>query len=151
MNRVTFFSTCLVEAVVPHTGIVAVRTTLRALDQTEGSIVIPPRSCATMIEVFWPELFAIEGHRTNKPRPSGWRRGQSSSPNSSHCSRTASHPLPPTRRRQLATAPVTCCDNGDELEDLMSDDVLDPTAPGATRIVGCDVSYVMHLEGRSRH
>jgi L-lactate dehydrogenase complex protein LldE len=37
------------------------KTTLDALDQTEGPICVPAGSCATMIRVFWPELFEMTG------------------------------------------------------------------------------------------
>lgn len=37
------------------------RTTLRALADTEGDIVVPAGSCATMIRVFWRELFELHG------------------------------------------------------------------------------------------
>lgn len=46
-----------------HSGPAAdvARTTLRALTAAEGDIVVPAGSCATMIRVFWRELFEIEG------------------------------------------------------------------------------------------
>jgi len=37
------------------------KTTLDALDKTEGTICVPAGSCATMIRVFWPELFEMTG------------------------------------------------------------------------------------------
>jgi len=37
------------------------RTTLDALDATDGTICVPAGSCATMIRVFWPELFEMTG------------------------------------------------------------------------------------------
>jgi L-lactate dehydrogenase complex protein LldE len=37
------------------------RTTLDALDATDGTICVPAGSCATMMRVFWPELFEMTG------------------------------------------------------------------------------------------
>lgn len=37
------------------------RTTLRALAGTDGDIVVPSGSCATMIRTFWRELFELHG------------------------------------------------------------------------------------------
>jgi len=37
------------------------RTTLGALEQAEGEVCVPAGSCATMIRVFWPELFEVVG------------------------------------------------------------------------------------------
>jgi L-lactate dehydrogenase complex protein LldE len=37
------------------------RTTLGALDASEGTICVPAGSCATMMRVFWPELFELAG------------------------------------------------------------------------------------------
>jgi L-lactate dehydrogenase complex protein LldE len=37
------------------------RTTLDALERTDGTICVPAGSCATMIRVFWPELFEVTG------------------------------------------------------------------------------------------
>lgn len=46
-----------------HAGAAAMvaRTTLEALADTEGPIVVPSGSCTTMIRVFWPELFELHG------------------------------------------------------------------------------------------
>jgi L-lactate dehydrogenase complex protein LldE len=37
------------------------RTTLDALEADGGTVVVPAGSCATMIRVFWPELFEVVG------------------------------------------------------------------------------------------
>lgn len=43
-------------------AVVVARTTLRALDACDADvIVVPAGSCATMMRVFWTELFALEG------------------------------------------------------------------------------------------
>lgn len=34
------------------------RTTLRALDRTDGDVVVPSGSCAAMMRLHWPELFS---------------------------------------------------------------------------------------------
>ncbi len=44
------------------------RTTLRALSDTDGNIVVPAGSCATMIRVFWHELFKVHGDGADKGR-----------------------------------------------------------------------------------
>ena len=44
------------------------RTTLGALDATEGTICVPAGSCATMIRVFWPELFEMTGDHDARER-----------------------------------------------------------------------------------
>ena len=47
-----------------HAGAAAevARTTLRALDQSDAEvIVVPAGSCATMMRVFWQELFHVTG------------------------------------------------------------------------------------------
>lgn len=42
------------------------RTTLRALADTPGDIVVPSGSCATMIRIFWPELFELHGDEADR-------------------------------------------------------------------------------------
>jgi len=44
------------------------RTTLDALDATQGTICVPAGSCATMIRVFWPELFEMTGDHNARER-----------------------------------------------------------------------------------
>lgn len=44
------------------------RTTLDALDSTEGTICVPAGSCATMVRVFWPELFERTGDHDARER-----------------------------------------------------------------------------------
>ena len=49
------------------------RTTLDALEADDGDVVVVPAgSCATMIRVFWPELFEVVGDHDavgQGPRP----------------------------------------------------------------------------------
>jgi L-lactate dehydrogenase complex protein LldE len=44
-----------------HEAAKVARNTLDALDATDGTICVPAGSCATMIRVFWPELFERTG------------------------------------------------------------------------------------------
>jgi L-lactate dehydrogenase complex protein LldE len=44
------------------------RTTLDALEGSEGTICVPAGSCATMIRVFWPELFEATGDHNARAR-----------------------------------------------------------------------------------
>ncbi len=44
-----------------HEAAKVAKTTLDALDETEGTICVPAGSCATMVRVFWPELFEMTG------------------------------------------------------------------------------------------
>lgn len=44
------------------------RTTLDALDASEATICVPAGSCATMIRVFWPELFERVGDHASVER-----------------------------------------------------------------------------------
>ena len=44
------------------------RATLDALDETDGTICVPAGSCATMIRVFWPELFEMTGDEDARER-----------------------------------------------------------------------------------
>lgn len=44
------------------------RTTLAALEQGDDDICVPAGSCATMIRVFWPELFEVVGDHDARDR-----------------------------------------------------------------------------------
>lgn len=44
------------------------KTTLEALERSEGTICVPAGSCATMIRVFWPELFELAGDHDARAR-----------------------------------------------------------------------------------
>jgi len=44
------------------------RTTLDALDAASGTVCVPAGSCATMMRVFWPELFEMTGDHEAKAR-----------------------------------------------------------------------------------
>jgi L-lactate dehydrogenase complex protein LldE len=49
----------------PQESAAVARTTVDALDATDGTICVPAGSCATMMRVFWPELFETVGdHET---------------------------------------------------------------------------------------
>jgi L-lactate dehydrogenase complex protein LldE len=68
--RVTAMATCCGQPAwnSGHAGEAArvARTTLQALDDTDGPIVVPAGSCATMIRVFWQELFELHGDATDR-------------------------------------------------------------------------------------
>jgi L-lactate dehydrogenase complex protein LldE len=171
------------------------RTTLDGLTASDADlVVVPAGSCATMITVFWPELFelardhdAADAARRLAPRVRefsaavdelGAAASASSGLEGDAAGRGAvayhrsCHMLRELRivdepERLLASAGVAtvptgaegrCCGFGGlfsvklpEVSTAMADDVLDEVvAAGATDVVGCDASCLMHLEGRSR-
>jgi L-lactate dehydrogenase complex protein LldE len=163
------------------------RTTLDALAaDPEDVVVVPAGSCATMMRVFWPELFEVTG------APGDATRARELASRVRELSEfLAEAGIPPIERKD-ATATVyhrschmlrelritdeperileatgadrrrsdgegRCCGFGGlfsvklpEVSTAMADDVLDAaTATGATRVVGCDASCLMHLQGRA--
>jgi len=173
-----------------HAGAAAkvARTTLRALADTAGAIVVPSGSCATMMRVFWPELFEIEGSRSEQllaadvaPRVEELsaflsvereQRRRTPADATATVYHRSCHMLrelgivdaPEKVLAQVATdlrhseATGKCCGFGGmfsvklpEVSTSMADEVLDAVAAtGATRVVGCDVSCLMHMESRAR-
>lgn len=170
------------------------RTTLAALADTAGPIVIPSGSCTTMIKVFWRELFELEGSRSEqllvedvvgrtfefseylteptpeRPTPTVATPATDATPTvyhrSCHMLRELGITDGPGRLLQEVASDVRisdgegrCCGFGGlfsvklpEVSTAMADEVLDAVAAtGATRVVGCDVSCLMHLAGRSDH
>ena len=162
------------------------RTTLSALAGSTGPIVVPSGSCTTMIRVFWPELFEIEGSAAERalvadvaarteelsefladrypdgtpddPTPTVYHR-------SCHMLRELGIEEQPEDLLETTSSDVRvssergrCCGFGGlfsvklpEVSTAMADEVLDAVVDvGAERVVGCDVSCLMHLEGRSR-
>jgi L-lactate dehydrogenase complex protein LldE len=163
------------------------RTTLRALDDCDADvIVLPAGSCATMVRVFWHELFELHGtgeeramvarvaERTRElselldevGAPAVVRRDETPTAyhRSCHMLRELRITDEPERlleatgadRRDVEGA-GRCCGFGGlfsvklpEVSTAMADDVLDAmAATGATRVVGCDASCLMHLRGRA--
>ena len=164
------------------------RTTLDALATAETeAVVVPAGSCATMMRVFWQELFEIAGTAADREKVaevaaktyelSEFLAGRDApattrpdpSPTVYHRSCHMLRELgivdqPETlldatgADRRATTAEDRCCGFGGlfsvklpEVSVAMADDVLDAAvATGATRVVGCDASCLLHLEGRSR-
>jgi L-lactate dehydrogenase complex protein LldE len=162
-------------------------TTLRALAERDGDIVVPSGSCATMIRVFWRELFELHGDETDRRQVEnvGARTFEFSE-------YIATHGAPPgqitdegpmvyhrschmLRELGIADQPETilddygadrrrtasegrCCGFGGlfsvklpEISIAMADEVLDAlAASGASRVVGCDASCLLHLRGRAQ-
>jgi L-lactate dehydrogenase complex protein LldE len=169
----------------PKPAATVARTTLQALSDTTGPIVVPSGSCATMITVFWPELFELAGSRSERTLAAEVAvRTVELSAYLTTRTRTVSHTdATPTvyhrschmlRELSITDEPERllagvatdvrpseaqgrCCGFGGlfsvklpEVSTAMADEVLDAvTATGATRVVGCDVSCLMHLAGRS--
>lgn len=164
------------------------RTTLRALAATDADvIVVPAGSCATMMRVFWAELFHLEGDADDRrmvAEVAGRTRELSEfldadgAPTTTTPDPTATvyhrscHMLRELRiveqperlldatgvDRLETTARDRCCGFGGlfsvklpEASTAMADDVLDAAvATGASRMVGCDTSCLMHLRGRAQ-
>lgn len=162
------------------------RTTLSALAEGDGDIVVPSGSCTTMIRVFWRELFELEGSdvETEQAEAVGARTFEFSeyverlgAPSgripaqpaivyhrSCHMQRELGITDAPEKllddygadRRETASA-GRCCGFGGlfsvklpETSVAMADEVLDDLVrSGATLVVGCDASCLMHLRGRS--
>lgn len=160
------------------------RATLKALAKTDGPIVVPSGSCATMIHEYWPELFAGTPDEERARQVAGRVRelsdcladdgtGDAAAPatrqvayhDSCHMLRELGIKQQP--RAVLADAGVgvteidgaeRCCGFGGtfsvklpDISTAMADEKLDAVLEaGADTLVGCDVSCLMHLEGRAR-
>lgn len=168
-------------------AVTVARTTLRALADTTGPIVVPSGSCTTMIRVFWRELFELEGTPSERLLAadvaartfefseflhgldtSGEGVAQDPTPTVYHRSCHMLRELGIAEEPEQLLAGVAsdvrsseaqgrCCGFGGlfsvklpEVSTAMADEVLDAAAAtGAERVVGCDVSCLMHLKGRS--
>lgn len=166
-------------------GIVA-RVTLNALAASEGDVVVPAGSCATMIRVFWRELFELHGDTAARARvedvasrtyefseylalrgsPAGTVQGDVPVVyhRSCHMQRELGIVDQPETvldgyaadRRTTASA-GRCCGFGGtfsvklpEVSVAMADEVLDALSEsGADRVVACDASCLLHLQGRA--
>ena len=159
------------------------RRTLRALDKTEGPIVIPSGSCTAMIHEYWPVLFAGTDDEAAAKRVAGRVRelsehlaDQLDPANAGNRETVAFHDschmlrmlrLKDEPRRVLGAARFDveeveggerCCGFGGtfsmklpEISTAMADEKLDEfAAGGASTVVGCDLSCLVHLEGRAR-
>lgn len=164
---------------------IVARMTLVALAGTEGDVVVPAGSCATMIRVFWRELFELNGDSEDRARVEdvasrtyefseylagrGAPRGTVDDipvvyHRSCHMQRELGIIDQPEAvldayaadRRTTASA-GRCCGFGGmfsvklpEASVAMADEVLDALAEsGADRVVACDASCLLHLEGRA--
>lgn len=163
------------------------RVTLDALLEDRADlVVVPAGSCATMMRVFWSELFEVTGDRTHARRaqelagrvrelsevlvelgvPSPQRPDSTPTVyhHSCHMLRELRIQEQPEQvldatgaERRISAATGRCCGFGGlfsvklpEVSTAMADDVLDAaTATGATRVVGCDTSCLLHLRGRA--
>ncbi len=162
------------------------RTTLQALANTKGDIVVPAGSCATMIRVFWRELFHLEGDEHDREQveavglrtyelaefidatgaPEGTVRGREPVVyhRSCHMQRELGIVEQPeavidtyVADRRHSASEGRCCGFGGmfsvklpETSVAMADEVLDAfEETGARRVIGCDASCLMHLEGRA--
>lgn len=173
------------------------RTTLHALADVDGQIVVPSGSCSTMMRVYWPELFELEGSRSERlvvndvvsriaefseflhgldlpadapgtPAPDSDAPAADATPTvyhrSCHMSRELGIVDQPEEllaghagdvRESAGTG--KCCGFGGmfsvkmpEVSTAMADEVLDAIVDtGAERVVACDVSCMMHMQGRS--
>ncbi|MFT5223898.1 MAG: L-lactate dehydrogenase complex protein LldE [Glaciecola sp.] len=162
------------------------RRTLKALAHTEGPIIVPSGSCATMMHAYWPELF--RGTRQEAAARSvaarvrefsdfvDESRGDRVSAEPDDCVPVAYHDschmlrelgVHDQPRRLLEDAgnaaaslpgASLCCGFGGtfsvKLPDVsiaMADEKLDVIEEAELEtMVGCDVSCMMHLEGRAR-
>jgi L-lactate dehydrogenase complex protein LldE len=162
------------------------RTTLEALAETGQEIVVPAGSCATMIRVFWRELFELHGDAEDRELVAnvaartfelsefmdarGAQNGDIDDPESvvyhrsCHMQRELGIVEQPeavldtyVADRRRSASEGRCCGFGGmfsiklpEASVAMADEVLDSlAATGAARVVSCDASCLMQLEGRA--
>ena len=163
-------------------------TTLEALAGDPAEVIcVPAGSCATMIRVFWPELFHLTGDHAAAeqatalaPRIKEFSELLQSCGQPSGLELEASvayhHSCHMLRELGLHDEPLAalaavkgcttvawegddrCCGFGGmfsvklpETSLAMADDKLDAlAASGATHLVGCDTSCLLHLQGRLR-
>jgi L-lactate dehydrogenase complex protein LldE len=166
------------------------RVALRTLARTQGPVVVPSGSCATMLHEHWPRVFAgtlderdaravadrtvelsafLASRPPVEPRHGGGDldhdRPAVTYHASCHLTRhlgVHSEPLEVLRRSGHAVAEpdddARCCGFGGtfsvklpEVSVAMADEKLDALlATGATTVVGCDLSCLLHLDGRAR-
>jgi len=148
------------------------RRTAKALDRTTGPVVVPSGSCAAMMHEYWPELLGESGVGVAsrvvefsaflgagadvQARPAGDGVAYHDS-----CHMLRSLGIKEEPRRLLGgTAELSerCCGFGGtfsvklpEVSTAMADEKLDEVvAAGCDTLVGCDLSCLMHLDGRAR-
>ena len=156
------------------------RKTAKVLAKTDGPIVVPSGSCAAMMTHYWPELFkstdisnrvvefsAFVAANCQTKRAENGADSPDSSPeevayhDSCHMLRVLG--IKSTPRELLGVDSVVelserCCGFGGtfsvklpEVSTAMADEKLDEVvATGCSTLVGCDLSCLMHLQGRAR-
>jgi L-lactate dehydrogenase complex protein LldE len=156
------------------------KRTQKALAKTTGPVVVPSGSCAAMMHEYWPELLgdtavasrvvefsaflAASASSGDSPRPV---RGESPDEQGSgvayhdSCHMLRSLGIKEQPRALLGDAAELserCCGFGGtfsvklpEVSTAMADEKLDEVvAAGCDTLVGCDLSCLMHLEGRAQ-
>jgi L-lactate dehydrogenase complex protein LldE len=145
------------------------RRSAKALERTTGPVVVPSGSCAAMMREYWPELL---GSRTVADRVVEFSEFVAPDTavadsdervayhDSCHMLRVLGIKEAPRALLggDVAELSERCCGFGGtfsvklpEVSTAMADEKLDEVvATGCTTLVGCDLSCLMHLEGRAR-
>jgi L-lactate dehydrogenase complex protein LldE len=147
------------------------RRTQRALARTDGPIVVPSGSCAAMMHEYWPALLDDDGVASRVVELSAFLAagaGDAAAPDaregvayhdSCHMLRTLHIKAEPRQLLgEMAELSERCCGFGGtfsvklpEVSTAMADEKLDEVvAAGCDSLVGCDLSCLMHLDGRAR-
>jgi L-lactate dehydrogenase complex protein LldE len=154
------------------------RRTAKALAKTTGPVVVPSGSCAAMMHEYWPkllgdtsvserviELSAFLATRSPGDSPRS-ERGESPLEQRKVAYHDSCHMLrslgikeaPRQLLGDVAELSERCCGFGGtfsvklpEVSTAMADEKLDEVvATGCDTLVGCDLSCLMHLDGRAR-
>jgi L-lactate dehydrogenase complex protein LldE len=145
------------------------RTSERALARTRGPVVVPSGSCAAMMHEYWPRILPESGVPARVVELSAFLASEGTAPprrddsiayhDSCHMLRSLGIKEQPRQLLgEVAELSERCCGFGGtfsvklpEVSTAMADEKLDEVAAtGATTLVGCDLSCLMHLEGRAR-
>jgi L-lactate dehydrogenase complex protein LldE len=145
------------------------RRTQRALAKTTGPIVVPSGSCAAMMREYWPQLLGdtavparvVEFSEmiASQDTPAPTVGAKVAYHDSCHMLRSLGIKAQPRRvLGEVAELSERCCGFGGtfsvklpEVSTAMADEKLDEiVASGCDTLVGCDLSCLMHLEGRAR-
>jgi L-lactate dehydrogenase complex protein LldE len=143
--------------------------TQRALAKTSGPIVVPAGSCAAMMHEYWPELLGDDAVARRVVEFSAFL-AEHDPPEEHSGARVAYHDschmlrslaiksAPRDLLGDVAELSERCCGFGGtfsvklpEVSTAMADEKLDEVvASGCTTLVGCDLSCLMHLDGRAK-
>jgi L-lactate dehydrogenase complex protein LldE len=146
------------------------KRTDKALARTSGPVVVPSGSCAAMMHEYWPRLLggsavadrvvefsAFLANNGAAPRPDA---GKVAYHDSCHMLRSLGIKAEPRQvlGGEVAELSERCCGFGGtfsvklpEVSTAMADEKLDEVvASGCDTLVGCDLSCLMHLDGRAR-